>query len=70
MLEREWGAFVEVARRNNAEGSSVVERARLAEVLETVMGDTARGAEMRRRVKEIQESAAPRRMVVLPPRKR
>jgi hypothetical protein len=56
MLEREWGACVEVAR-GNAEGSSssVVERARLAEVLETVMGNTAKGAEMRRRVKEIQE---------------
>ncbi|XP_002448065.2 UDP-glycosyltransferase 92A1 [Sorghum bicolor] len=54
MLEREWGACVEVAR-GNAEGSPAVERARLAEVLETVMGDTAKGAEMRRRVKEIRE---------------
>uniref|UniRef100_A0A0A8YVP0 Uncharacterized protein n=1 Tax=Arundo donax TaxID=35708 RepID=A0A0A8YVP0_ARUDO len=53
MLE-EWGACVEVAR-GNAEGSSVVDRARLAEVVETVMGDTAKGTEMRRRVKKIQE---------------
>jgi len=55
MLEREWGACVEVARGNAEGSSSVVERQRLAEVLETVMGDTAKGAEMRRRVKEIQE---------------
>lgn len=53
MLQREWGACVEVAR-GNAEVSPVVQRARLAVVLETVMGDTAEGAEMRRRVKEIQ----------------
>ncbi|XP_066379405.1 UDP-glycosyltransferase 92A1-like [Miscanthus floridulus] len=50
MLEREWGACVEVARGNAEGSSSVVERQRLAEVLETVMGDTAKRAEMRRRV--------------------
>ncbi|CAN6234487.1 unnamed protein product [Urochloa humidicola] len=54
MLEEEWGACVELAR-GNAEGSPAVERARLAEAVEAVLGDTAKGAEMRRRVKGIQE---------------
>ncbi|XP_062183620.1 UDP-glycosyltransferase 92A1-like [Phragmites australis] len=50
----EWGACVEVARGND-EGSSVVERATLAEAVETVMGGAAKGSEVRRRMKEIQE---------------
>ncbi|KAL6851480.1 hypothetical protein ACP4OV_020413 [Aristida adscensionis] len=54
MLEEEWGACVEVAR-GNAEGSPPVGRAALAEAVEAVMGDTGKGAEMRRRVREIQE---------------
>ncbi|CAN6227517.1 unnamed protein product [Urochloa humidicola] len=53
MLE-EWGACVEVAR-GNAEGSPAVERARLAEAMEAVLGGTAKGAEVRRRAKGIQE---------------
>ncbi|KAL6851521.1 hypothetical protein ACP4OV_020454 [Aristida adscensionis] len=53
MLEEEWGACVEVAR-GNAEGSPPVGRAALAEAVETVMADGGKGAEMRRRVREIQ----------------
>ncbi|CAN6270751.1 unnamed protein product [Urochloa humidicola] len=54
MLEEEWGACVEVAR-GNAEGSPAVERARLAEAVEIVLGGTAKGAEVRQRAKGIQE---------------
>nr|CAB3490021.1 unnamed protein product [Digitaria exilis] len=57
MLEQEWGACVEVARGNDG---AVVERARLAEGVEMVMGgdSNGKGPEMRRRVKEIQELMA------------
>jgi hypothetical protein len=48
MLEEEWGVCVEVARGNLE--SSAVESSKVAEVIETVMG-----AEMRRRVAEVQE---------------
>ncbi|RLM73643.1 hypothetical protein C2845_PM15G02630 [Panicum miliaceum] len=54
MLEQEWGACVEVAR-GHGDRSPAVERARLAEAVETVLGDTVKGAEMRRRMKEIQD---------------
>ncbi|CAN6242314.1 unnamed protein product [Urochloa humidicola] len=50
MLE-EWGVCVEVAR-GNLESSSV-DRARVAEVLEKVNGDTAESAAMQRRVAEV-----------------
>ncbi|CAN6234489.1 unnamed protein product [Urochloa humidicola] len=50
MLEEEWGACVEVARGNLE--SSAVDRTRVAEVLEKVMGDTAESAAIRRRVAE------------------
>ncbi|RCV32797.1 LOW QUALITY PROTEIN: hypothetical protein SETIT_7G031700v2 [Setaria italica] len=54
MLEQEWGACVEVAR-GHGDSSPAVERARLAQAVETVLGDTSKGAEMRRCAKEIQE---------------
>ncbi|KAL6847968.1 hypothetical protein ACP4OV_022096 [Aristida adscensionis] len=54
MLAEELGVCVEVAR-GNAESSPPVERAEVAEVLETVMGDTAEAAAMRRRVAEVKE---------------
>ncbi|KAL6641147.1 hypothetical protein ACP70R_019328 [Stipagrostis hirtigluma subsp. patula] len=50
-LEEDWGACVEVAR-GKTEGT-VVESAAVAGVVETVMGPTAKAAEMRRRVGEI-----------------
>ncbi|KAL6650473.1 hypothetical protein ACP70R_009398 [Stipagrostis hirtigluma subsp. patula] len=53
MLDEEWGVCVEVAR-GNAEGAAV-EREAVAATVETVMGQTAKAAEMRRRVREIRE---------------
>ncbi|CAN6227518.1 unnamed protein product [Urochloa humidicola] len=50
MLE-EWGVCVEVARGNLE--SSAVDRARVAEALEKVNGDTAESAAMQRRVAEV-----------------
>ncbi|KAJ1294503.1 hypothetical protein BS78_01G151300 [Paspalum vaginatum] len=50
----EWGVCVELARGNLVE-SSAVERSKVAEVVETVMGDTVEAATMRRRVMEVQE---------------
>ena len=41
--------------RGNME-DTVVNRAAVADVVETVMGQTAKGAEMRRRVREIKEA--------------
>ncbi|KAJ1294504.1 hypothetical protein BS78_01G151400 [Paspalum vaginatum] len=54
MLAEEWGVCVELARGNLVE-SSAVERSKVAEVVETVMGDTVVSAAMRRRVLEVQE---------------
>jgi hypothetical protein len=55
MLAEEWGVCAEVARGNLE--SSAVERSKVAEAVETVMGewDTVASAAMRRRVKEVQE---------------
>ncbi|CAL4963953.1 unnamed protein product [Urochloa decumbens] len=53
LLAEEWGVCVEVARGNLP--SSRVERANVAEAVETVMGDTPESAEMRWRVAEVQE---------------
>ncbi|TVU13366.1 hypothetical protein EJB05_40418, partial [Eragrostis curvula] len=53
MLAEEWGVCVEVARGNMED--TVVSRAAVADVVETVMGSTAKAAEMRRRVREIRE---------------
>ncbi|CAO2173872.1 unnamed protein product [Urochloa humidicola] len=53
LLADEWGVCVEVARGNLE--SSRVERAKVAEVVETVMGDTPESAAMRRRVTEVQQ---------------
>jgi hypothetical protein len=53
MLKEEWGVCVEVARGNMED--TVVNRAAVADVVETVMGQTAKTAEMRRRVREIKE---------------
>lgn len=55
MLEEEWGVCVEVARGNQQLESSTVERSKVARVVETVMGDTAEAAAMRRRVLEVKE---------------
>ncbi|XP_025826767.1 UDP-glycosyltransferase 92A1-like [Panicum hallii] len=52
-LEEVWGVCVEVARGNLE--SSAVDRSKVAEVVEKVMGDTAESAAMRRRVKEAQQ---------------
>ncbi|KAF8683105.1 hypothetical protein HU200_044963 [Digitaria exilis] len=54
MLEHEWGVCVEVAR-GNLPTSAVVGRAKLAEAVEAVMGDTPESAAMRRRVAEVQQ---------------
>ncbi|KAL6637458.1 hypothetical protein ACP70R_025030 [Stipagrostis hirtigluma subsp. patula] len=54
MLAEERGVCAEVAR-GNAESSAPVERSKVAEVLEAVMGGTAEAAAMRRRVAEVQE---------------
>ncbi|KAF8722143.1 hypothetical protein HU200_022785 [Digitaria exilis] len=54
MLVKEWGVCVEVAR-GNLPSSAVVGRAKLAEVVEKVMGDTPESAAMRRRVAEVQQ---------------
>jgi UDP:flavonoid glycosyltransferase YjiC (YdhE family) len=51
MLAEEWGVCVEVARGNLE--SSRVERSKVAEAVEAVMGDTAESAAMRRRVAEV-----------------
>lgn len=53
MLDEEWGVCVEVAR--GAMVGTILERAAVAEVVDTVMGETAKGIEMRRRVKEVGE---------------
>ncbi|CAN6275356.1 unnamed protein product [Urochloa humidicola] len=53
MLDEEWGVCVEVAR-GNLEGT-VVSREAVAGVVETVMGQTAKAAEMRRRAREVRE---------------
>ncbi|KXG37999.1 UDP-glycosyltransferase 92A1 [Sorghum bicolor] len=54
MLAEEWGVCAEVARGNLE--SSAVDRSKVAEAVETVMGDAvAAAAAMRRRVKEVQE---------------
>jgi hypothetical protein len=53
MLKEEWGVCVEVARGNMED--TMVNRAAVADVVETVMGQTAKAAEMRRRVWEIKE---------------
>ncbi|XP_037445501.1 UDP-glycosyltransferase 92A1-like [Triticum dicoccoides] len=50
MLAEDWGACVELARGNDPE-SPVAESREVAEVIETVMGDTA----MRRRVVKVRE---------------
>ncbi|KAI4967395.1 hypothetical protein ZWY2020_027868 [Hordeum vulgare] len=50
MLAEEWGACVELTRGNDPK-SPVAESREVAEVIETVMGDTA----MRRRVSEVRE---------------
>uniref|UniRef100_J3LWD9 Glycosyltransferase n=1 Tax=Oryza brachyantha TaxID=4533 RepID=J3LWD9_ORYBR len=58
MLDEEWGVCVEAAR-GNAEGAAV-EKGALAAAVETVMGPTAKAAEMRRRagvIKAIMEAA-------------
>ncbi|TVU13359.1 hypothetical protein EJB05_40411, partial [Eragrostis curvula] len=56
MLDEEWGVCVEVARGNvDAVGSSVVDRARIVEAVEKVMGDSTEATEMRRRTKEVQD---------------
>ncbi|TVU46114.1 hypothetical protein EJB05_05632, partial [Eragrostis curvula] len=54
MLAEQWGVCVEAAARGNLE-SSTLERSKLAEVLEMVMGDSAESAQIRRRVMEVQE---------------
>ncbi|CAL4970750.1 unnamed protein product [Urochloa decumbens] len=53
MLEEEWGVCVEVAR-GNLEGT-VVSREAVADVVETVMGQTAKATEMRQRAREVRE---------------
>ena len=53
MLKEEWGVCVEVARGNVED--TVVSRAALFDVVETVMGQTAKAAEMRRQLREIKE---------------
>lgn len=53
MLDEEWGVCVEVAR-GNMEGT-VVERTTVVEVVEMVMGQTAKSAKMRRGLREIKE---------------
>ncbi|CAO2192614.1 unnamed protein product [Urochloa humidicola] len=53
LLAEEWGVCVEVARGNLE--CSRVERAKVAEVMEMVTGDTPESAAMRRRVAEVQE---------------
>jgi UDP:flavonoid glycosyltransferase YjiC (YdhE family) len=53
MLAEEWGVCVEVARENLE--SSRVERIKLAEAIEAVMGDTTESAAMRRRVAEVRQ---------------
>jgi UDP:flavonoid glycosyltransferase YjiC (YdhE family) len=53
MLNEEWGVCVEVARGKVED--TVVSRAAVADVVETVMGQTAKAAEMRRRLREIKE---------------
>ncbi|KAG8064563.1 hypothetical protein GUJ93_ZPchr0004g40159 [Zizania palustris] len=52
MLDEEWGVCVEVAR-GNMEGAVV--KGKLVSVMQSVMGQTAKAAEMRRRVAEIKE---------------
>uniref|UniRef100_J3LWE3 UDP-glycosyltransferases domain-containing protein n=1 Tax=Oryza brachyantha TaxID=4533 RepID=J3LWE3_ORYBR len=51
MVLENLGACVEVARGSG--DGTVVGRRRVAEVVETVMGDTAKGRDMRRRVQEL-----------------
>ena len=53
MLAEEWGACVEVARGNME--SSVVERSRVVEAMEKVMGGTAESETLRRRVAEARQ---------------
>ncbi|XP_066313992.1 UDP-glycosyltransferase 92A1-like [Miscanthus floridulus] len=53
MLKEEWGVCVEVARGDVED--TVVSRAALFDVVETVMGQTAKAAEMRRQLREIKE---------------
>jgi UDP:flavonoid glycosyltransferase YjiC (YdhE family) len=53
MLNEEWGVCMEVARGKVED--TVVSRAAVADVVETVMGQTAKAAEMRRRLREIKE---------------
>ena len=53
MLAEEWGACVEVARGNLE--SSDVERSRVVEAMEKVMGDSAESEALRRRVAEARQ---------------
>uniref|UniRef100_A0A0D9W319 Glycosyltransferase n=1 Tax=Leersia perrieri TaxID=77586 RepID=A0A0D9W319_9ORYZ len=53
MVLEELGVCVEVARGKTDD--TVVERKRLAEVMETVMGETAKGDDMRRRVWQVRK---------------
>ncbi|GJN24045.1 hypothetical protein PR202_gb11756 [Eleusine coracana subsp. coracana] len=57
MLAEEWGVCVELARGDNNMEISVdaVQRSRVAKVLETVMGDTAESAAMRRRLVQVRD---------------
>ncbi|KAJ1278835.1 hypothetical protein BS78_04G109600 [Paspalum vaginatum] len=53
MLDEEFGVCVEVARGNTED--TVVDRVAVADVLETVMGNTVKAAEMRQRAGKIKE---------------
>ncbi|GJM95897.1 hypothetical protein PR202_ga12684 [Eleusine coracana subsp. coracana] len=55
MLAEEWGVCVELARGNMESSVDAVKRSNVAEVLETVMGETAESVAMRRRVAEVQK---------------
>ncbi|XXG67901.1 hypothetical protein AAC387_Pa06g1138 [Persea americana] len=52
MLEEEAGVCVEIARGNSSE----IEKGRVREVIEMVMGDTEKGEKMRRKALEIKET--------------